>query len=187
VNDVTSPRGPAGGGSRGPRQDIDLCRFERLLRGRQSRAGKAFEDLKDHTFSLSQKESTGEDSSYDQHSADMASSTFERGKDLGLKDGLEIGLAKIGLALERVRKGDYGYCLRCGKPIPAGRLEAAPEAELCIECAREEEVRPASRRPVEEQNPTPFRQPMGGIEMLADDVNPTREDRPAGGTRPRPR
>lgn len=51
----------------------------------------------------------------------------------------------------RLHKGTYGYCLRCGRPIPAGRLAAMPEAELCVPCQEEEETRPASRRPVEEQ------------------------------------
>ena len=121
------------------------------------------------TFSESLKERTGEDSSYDQHSADLALETFERGKDLGLKDGLEIDRAKIALALERIDKGNYGNCLRCGNPIPEGRLQAVPEAELCIHCQREQEVAPASTRPVEEE--TPRLGVYGGFELLADDVN----------------
>jgi len=177
-------RDSVGGRPKGQRPDIDLKRFERLLHDKQARAGKALEDIREHTFAFSLKESTGEDSTYDQHSADLALPTFERGKDLGLKDGLEVNLAKIGLALERLHKGSYGCCLRCGKPILEGRLEAIPETELCIECAREEEVRPASRRPVEEQIPM---RPMGGIETLTDDVNTTREDRPTKGRPPGPR
>ena len=38
-------------------------------------------------------------------------------------------------ALERIEKGTYGLCLECGKPIPQARLEAIPEAELCLNCA----------------------------------------------------
>lgn len=30
---------------------------------------------------------------------------------------------------------DFGLCAECGEPIPLGRLQAMPEAELCVECA----------------------------------------------------
>lgn len=165
------------------REDIDLQRFENLLREKKAQADKGFEEIKNHSFSESLKESTGEDSSYDQHSADLALATFEREKDLGLKDGLEISRAKLAQALDRMQKGTYGFCLRCGKPIPEGRLKAIPETELCIECQKEEEVAPANRRPVEER--TPRGGPMGGLETLSDDVTATGEDRPTSGRRPR--
>jgi len=38
-------------------------------------------------------------------------------------------------ALERIEDGSYGECIRCGNDIAAGRLDARPEAALCIECA----------------------------------------------------
>lgn len=167
------------------REDIDVAHFKSLLVEKQAQVNKGFEEIMNHTFSHSLKESTGEDSSYDQHSADLALATFERGKDLGLKDGLEIDRAKIALALDRVAKDNYGNCLRCGKPIPEGRLEAMPEAELCIACQKEEEVTPASRRPVEER--TPRLGPLGGFELLTDDVNATGEDRPNAGRGSRPK
>ncbi len=171
-------------GSTGPRQDIDTARFQRLLEEKQAQVNRGFEEIKNHTFAHSLKDSTGEDSSYDQHSADLATATFEREKDLGLKDGLEIDRAKIELALNRIEAGNYGYCLRCGKPIPEGRLVAVPETELCIDCQKEEEVRPASRRPIEEQ--TPRLGPPGAFETLTDDVITTGEDLPTSGRRRMP-
>ena len=44
-------------------------------------------------------------------------------------------IAAIRRALERIDDGSYGECVRCGNDIAAGRLEARPEAALCIECA----------------------------------------------------
>lgn len=44
-------------------------------------------------------------------------------------------LQRVHIALDRVRSGDYGLCLRCGEPIAAKRLEADPAATLCIACA----------------------------------------------------
>jgi len=134
-----------------PRTDIDLRKFEELLKREQVRLLEGFNKIKRKTFSSSQKENISEDSVYDQHPADIATETFEREKDLGLKDGIEISLAKIRGALERIQNGTYGVCLRCGRPISKQRLEAVPEVELCIQCQREEEIRPRSRRPVEER------------------------------------
>ena len=38
-------------------------------------------------------------------------------------------------ALERIEDGTYGECANCGNAIADGRLEARPEAALCIDCA----------------------------------------------------
>ena len=42
-------------------------------------------------------------------------------------------------ALTRIENGTYGQCVRCGDEIAAKRLEARPEAALCIQCARKEQ------------------------------------------------
>ncbi len=39
-------------------------------------------------------------------------------------------------ALDRIEKGEYGYCVECGEEISDGRLEARPESALCINCAK---------------------------------------------------
>ena len=52
---------------------------------------------------------------------------------------------KITRALARMESGDYGLCTDCGSPIAAGRIEAYPYAEECIDCAeRDEEIRNSS-------------------------------------------
>ena len=45
-------------------------------------------------------------------------------------------IASVMRALTRIENGVYGQCVRCGE---AKRLEARPEAALCIECARKEQ------------------------------------------------
>ena len=47
----------------------------------------------------------------------------------------QLEMQRIRGALERIRTGDYGDCLRCEEPISAGRLEADPSVTLCIDCA----------------------------------------------------
>lgn len=38
-------------------------------------------------------------------------------------------------ALARIDAGTYGTCESCGARIPAARLEAVPDATLCVSCA----------------------------------------------------
>ncbi|HEU5482697.1 MAG TPA: TraR/DksA family transcriptional regulator [Sphingomicrobium sp.] len=45
-------------------------------------------------------------------------------------------IASVKRALGRIEDGTYGECVRCGEEIAAARLEARPEASLCIDCAR---------------------------------------------------
>jgi DnaK suppressor protein len=57
-------------------------------------------------------------------------------------------VADIDQALLRIDEGTYGTCARCGKPIPAARLEALPTArydaacQAAIEASRGEDDRP---------------------------------------------
>ena len=46
---------------------------------------------------------------------------------------LEQKFRKVVGALERIAAGTYGICVRGGEPLSAERLEAAPEAENCVE------------------------------------------------------
>ena len=44
-------------------------------------------------------------------------------------------IASVRRALDRIEDGTYGECVRCRSKIAPGRLEARPEAALCIDCA----------------------------------------------------
>ena len=44
-------------------------------------------------------------------------------------------IASTRRALDRIENGEYGSCVECGEEISAERLEARPEAALCIACA----------------------------------------------------
>ncbi|WP_198675122.1 TraR/DksA family transcriptional regulator [Pseudidiomarina aquimaris] len=37
-------------------------------------------------------------------------------------------------ALQRMRSGEYGYCIECGDEISAARLAAKPDVALCVDC-----------------------------------------------------
>lgn len=59
---------------------------------------------------------------------------YEREKNLALVRRLEQKLEEIDRALQVAKKGAYGICERCDKPIDPARLEALPETTLCIKC-----------------------------------------------------
>ena len=44
-------------------------------------------------------------------------------------------LSRIERALERLRRGQYGICSRCGEDIAEARLQAVPDAPMCRDCA----------------------------------------------------
>jgi len=43
-------------------------------------------------------------------------------------------LHRIEAALRRIGEGEYGYCVACGEPIPAKRLEIDPATPRCVDC-----------------------------------------------------
>jgi DnaK suppressor protein len=51
----------------------------------------------------------------------------------------EIQLARIDKAMERLKLGKYGKCVKCGKDITPGRLRAIPYVERCIQCQSNKE------------------------------------------------
>lgn len=80
------------------------------------------------------------ENNYRDHMADQGSATFARELDMTLEERARESLAQIDRALARIADGTYGVCVRCGDPIPEARLEAVPEAELCITCKEREET-----------------------------------------------
>ncbi|EQM71613.1 RNA polymerase-binding protein DksA [Pseudomonas tohonis] len=55
-------------------------------------------------------------------------------------------LDKIDGALDRLARGEYGWCLETGEPIGLRRLLLRPTAELCIEAKERQEQRERHRR-----------------------------------------
>ncbi|MGI8983601.1 MAG: TraR/DksA family transcriptional regulator [Acidimicrobiales bacterium] len=58
----------------------------------------------------------------------------ERDRLLRVANEAKAKVAEIDAAIRRVDAGAYGLCAACGQTIPAPRLEALPEATLCVRC-----------------------------------------------------
>lgn len=53
---------------------------------------------------------------------------------LPVEYALELRLASINKALDKIKNGTYGQCENCKEPMDIRRLEAMPEATLCLKC-----------------------------------------------------
>lgn len=127
-----------------------MDRAARLAARRQEILGR-IDDLRDQGLGMSLKDSVQEFSSYDNHSSDLASETFEREKDLGLMGSLREQLREVAAAQERMRSGGYGSCARCGREISAERLDALPWARHCRPCQEVVDRQKEFGPPVEEE------------------------------------
>lgn len=79
------------------------------------------------------------ENNYRDHIADQGTATFARELDLTLEEQARDHLDRIERALQRIADGSYGKCANCPGDIPLARLEAMPEAELCLSCKEREE------------------------------------------------
>jgi DnaK suppressor protein len=61
---------------------------------------------------------------------------YEREMNMALRRRVKRKINSLEEALTRFDEGTYGICERCGKVISAQRLEAVPQARLCIDCAQ---------------------------------------------------
>jgi len=65
---------------------------------------------------------------------EAADEVVEYEEKLQIEHNLELRLRDINLALEKIEKGNYGICEKCGKEIPIERLAIYPEARVCLSC-----------------------------------------------------
>ncbi len=75
-----------------------------------------------------------------------ATESLEFERRLALEKRILEQLAEVVRALEKFEEETYGVCDNCGQPIEPARLEALPQARLCLNCkAKEAKGRLSSR------------------------------------------
>jgi len=52
---------------------------------------------------------------------------------LGIQGEEEI--RRIRAALQRIREGEYGFCVTCGSQVQPARLDLLPDTPFCATCA----------------------------------------------------
>jgi len=63
-----------------------------------------------------------------------ATESQELERRLAVERGIREQLTDLEGALAKVAAGTYGKCEACGKPIEPARIEALPQARLCLTC-----------------------------------------------------
>ena len=63
-----------------------------------------------------------------------ATESFELEKRVAVEKQTADHLAEVEHALHKFEEGTYGLCDDCGQPIAPDRLEALPQASLCVNC-----------------------------------------------------
>lgn len=75
------------------------------------------------------------DVEFDHGFADSGQATAEKARLLSVAGTLFETLREVDAALQRMAGGHFGRCEQCGDEIPLERLEARPQARLCMRCS----------------------------------------------------
>jgi len=124
-----------------------LKEFEQLLRNLRDKVVDEISFLAGDNLNRSQRDSSGDLSSYSLHMADQGTDNFDREFALNLVSSEQDALYEIDEALGRIKLKTYGVCEKCGKAIEKPRLKALPFAKMCITCKSEAERGKSRFRP----------------------------------------
>ncbi|MEN9979845.1 MAG: TraR/DksA C4-type zinc finger protein [candidate division WOR-3 bacterium] len=116
-----------------PLSKKDLLRLEKALLEEKQRV------LRQSSFTqqvMDTPAAAGDLSSHRTHVADQGTENYQRELASQLKSIESDALREIDAALDRIARGTYGICERCGEPIPLARLEVIPYARLCMKCLK---------------------------------------------------
>ena len=121
---------------------VDIKKARTYLESERKRLNEEMEQLE---ANVSSSEERREGSPFGKREEE-ATEALELEKRLALENRIRQELAKIEHALQKFEKGTYGLCDSCGKPIDPARLEALPQASLCMTC-KEQQAKNAKIKP----------------------------------------
>ena len=106
----------------------------KLLRSRlEAEKKRLIEELEQSRASVRPADERREGSPFGKREEE-ATETQELEKRLALEKRTRDQLTEVGHALHKFEEGTYGSCDVCGQPIDPARLEALPQASLCLSC-----------------------------------------------------
>lgn len=105
---------------------MDTATYETILRDRQRELNSRLHKIDDD---LGRKKSAdNEDRATETENDEVLEEMGQAG---------ETELKAIDAALDRIAKGTFGTCVKCGQPISPERLAVVPYTPFCQECAAE--------------------------------------------------
>ena len=117
----------------------EIKEFRESLQKLRDRVVDEINFLAGDNLNRTQRESSGDLSSYSFHMADHGTDNFDREFALNLVSSEQDVIYEIDDALRRIQMGVYGACEKCSEMIAKPRLKAQPFAKLCIKCQAEQE------------------------------------------------
>ena len=118
-----------------PKEDRSafLASQRQLLLDERTNYIRSAEVLKAQADSLALEHEPG-DVQFDEEGGEGGTSNVDRELDLVLSAQARAAASEIDRALAKIQAGTYGLCEQCGQPIPDARLQALPQAALCVAC-----------------------------------------------------
>lgn len=92
-------------------------------------------EIEDQLTSMKAPPTEQSNISFGKRVGDGTQMAVDRMSQVAVADKLQVTEIDVRRALGKLDDGSYGSCDVCGRPIPAGRLEALPWATLCVEDA----------------------------------------------------
>ena len=102
---------------------VDVSKYEAQMRKRLTYLDGRLDNIEDRLD--------------DQPNPDWDENATEHEEDEVLEDLGNMGLDEIrgiNAALDRVKAGTYGECVKCGEDISTERLDIIPQAPFCKDC-----------------------------------------------------
>ncbi|UEL46788.1 TraR/DksA C4-type zinc finger protein [Terrisporobacter hibernicus] len=117
--------------------------YRKKLENEKTQVKKTIKEMEDNTLfgnttkHTSEKYSSGELSSVDNHIGDIGTDVYMNDMDNSLINHEKYVLDEINEALNKLSDGSYGICTNCHRKIEQERLDIIPETTLCSSCAKE--------------------------------------------------
>jgi DnaK suppressor protein len=110
-----------------------LASQRQLLLQERANYIRSADSLKAQADSLALEHEPG-DVQFDEEGGEGGTSNVDRELDLILSAQARAAAGEIDRALAKIDSGSYGRCEQCGQQIPDARLQALPQAALCVAC-----------------------------------------------------
>lgn len=125
--------GSKAAGKAGRERGEFFARQRQLLLDERANYLQSADTLKAQADSLALEHEPG-DVQFDEEGGEGGTANVDRELDLVLSAQARAAALEIDRALAKIDAGTYGLCEQCEQPIPEARLQALPQAALCVSC-----------------------------------------------------
>ena len=129
---------------------MNIKKYKKQLLEQKNKLTDLISDMKDNTLfgnttnHTSERYTSGELSSYDNHPGDIGTDLYMQDMQNSLTTHEKGKLNEIDAALYRIENGTYGVCEQCNQNISEDRLDILPETNLCNSCAKQKQEVPTT-------------------------------------------